>query len=88
MLASTFFKYILESLNFAYVCKFGEIIHVPIYKIINYNIKMLHFVWFRNVTSYTDSMVSRNHVNTTKLGNITCTLVATCVILQSLKYVL
>ena len=31
------------------------------------------------------SIVSLVHVNTTKCGNITCTLVATCVILRSLE---
>jgi hypothetical protein len=46
---------------------------------------MLHFVLFHNVTCYTNSIVSHIHVNTTKLYNITCTLVATCVILRSLE---
>ena len=40
---------------------------------------------FHNVTCYTDSIVSHVHVNTTNLRNITCTLVATCVILRSLE---
>jgi hypothetical protein len=48
-------------------------------------IKMLHFVLFHSVTCYTKSIVSRIHVNATKLRNITCTLVATCVILRSLE---
>ena len=48
-------------------------------------IKMLHFVLFHNVTCYTNSLVSRIHVNATKLRNITCTLVATGVILWSLE---
>ena len=46
---------------------------------------MLHFVLFRGVTCYTNSTASRIHVNTTKLYNITCTLVAIGVILQSLE---
>jgi hypothetical protein len=37
-----------------------------------------------SVTCYTNSIVSHIHVNTTKLHNITCTLVATGVILRSL----
>ena len=45
----------------------------------------ISFVLFHNVTCYTNSIVSRIHVNTTKLHNITCTLVATCVILRSLE---
>ena len=40
-----------------------------------------------SVTCYTNSIVSRIHVNTTKLRNIMCTLVATCVVLQSLNCV-
>ena len=48
-------------------------------------INMLHFVLFRSVTCYTNSIVSRIHVNTTKLYNIMCTLVVTCVILRSLE---
>jgi hypothetical protein len=50
-----------------------------------HTIKMLHFVLFHNVTCYTNSIVSHIHVNTTKLCNITRTLVATCVILRSLE---
>ena len=42
------------------------------------------FVIFHNVTCYTNSIASRIHVNTTKLRNITCTLIATGVMLQSL----
>ena len=38
-----------------------------------------------NVTCYINSIVSRIHVNTTTLCNVTCTLVATCVILRSLE---
>jgi hypothetical protein len=38
------------------------------------------------VTCYTNSIVSCIHVNSTKLRNITCTLVATCMILQSLEF--
>ena len=48
-------------------------------------IKMLHFVLFHSVTCYTNFVVLRIHVNTMKLRNITCTLVAMGVILQSLE---
>ena len=48
-------------------------------------IKMLHFVLFRSFTCYTNSMVPHIHVNSTKLQNITCTLVAAGVILWSLE---
>ena len=40
---------------------------------------------FHSVTCYTNSRVSRIYVNTTKLRNITCSLVATGVILRSLE---
>ena len=40
---------------------------------------------FHNVTCYANSIVSHIHVNTTKLHNITHTLVVTDVILRSLK---
>ena len=40
---------------------------------------------FLNVTCYTSSHLSCIHVNTTKLLHITCTLVATSVILWSLE---
>ena len=46
-------------------------------------IKMLHFVLFHGVICYTNSIVSCIHVNTPKICIITCTLVATGVILQS-----
>ena len=46
---------------------------------------MLHFVLLRSVTCYTNSLVSRIHVNTTKPRSIMCTLVATCVRLWSLE---
>ena len=41
---------------------------------------------FHSVTCYTKSIVSFVHVNTTKLRNITYTLVATCVILRTLEW--
>jgi hypothetical protein len=67
------------------VVKLWEIICVIKYEIINFINTMLHFVLFYNVTRYTDSLLSRIHVNTTKLWNIMCTLVATCVIARSLE---
>jgi hypothetical protein len=52
----------------------------------HHTMKMLHFVLFHNVTCYTRySIVSRIHVTTTKVHNITCSLVATSVILWSLE---
>jgi hypothetical protein len=51
----------------------------------HHTIKMWHFVLFHNVACCTISIVSRIHVNTTKLRNITCSLVAIGVILQSLE---
>ena len=51
----------------------------------HHTIKIFHFVVFHSVTCYANSRVSRIHVNTTKLRNITCTLVATSVILWSLE---
>ena len=51
----------------------------------HHNIRMLHFVLLHSVTCYTDSVVSRMHVNTTKLRNITCILVATGVKLRGLE---
>ena len=49
----------------------------------HHTLKMLQFVLFHSVTCYINSIVSRFHVNTTKPCDITCTLVATCVILRS-----
>ena len=45
----------------------------------------ISFVLFYNVTCYTDYIVSHIHVNTTEVHNITCTLVATCVVLWNLE---
>ena len=57
----------------------------PMQKIIKYNIKMLHFVLFHRVTSYNKFIVSCIHVDTTKLPNVTCTLVVMSAIIQSLE---
>ena len=51
----------------------------------HHTVKMLHFVLFQSVTCYTSSIVSCIHVNTTKLRNIMCTLVAIGVTLRSLE---
>jgi hypothetical protein len=51
----------------------------------HHTIQMLHFVLFHSVTCYTNFIVSRIHVNTTKLRNITHSLVATGFILRSLE---
>ena len=51
----------------------------------HHTIKLWYFGLFHNVTCYTKYMVSHIHVNTRKLRNITCTLIATGVILRSLE---
>ena len=43
------------------------------------------FVLFYNVTCYTNPLLSCIHVNTTYLLNISCTLVATCMIIGRLE---
>ena len=51
----------------------------------HHTIQTLHFVLFQSVTCYINYIVSRIHVKTTQLCNITCALLATSVILRSLE---
>ena len=48
-------------------------------------LKCCTFVLFHSVTCYTNSTVSRIHINTIRLRNITCALVATGVTLRSVE---
>ena len=54
----------------------------------NSNHPHISLVLFHNATCYTNSIGSRIHVNPTKLRNITCTLVATGVILRNLECII
>ena len=65
----------------AYICHISQEGQVESH----HTIKMLHFVSLYSFTCYTNPIVSRIYVNTTKLHNITCTLVAIGVILRSLE---
>jgi hypothetical protein len=51
----------------------------------HHTIQMLHFMLFHSVTYYTNSIVSRIHVNTAQICNVMSTSVATGVILRSLE---
>jgi hypothetical protein len=53
--------------------------------LMNSNYPCIIFVFFHNVTYYTNFILSCIHVNTIKLRNITRALVATSVILRSLE---
>ena len=74
-------KQILESLKLCVCVQLGRDYLCLMYEIINFNISMLHFVLFYNVTCYTNSLISCIHVNIKEFRNIMCTLVVTGVIL-------
>jgi hypothetical protein len=81
---SVFFFFLCHLLNVgACICPIARVNWSELHHITPF--QMLHFVLFHSVTCYTNSIVSRVHINTTKLQDTMCTLVAIGVILRSLE---